>query len=62
MSGFPERGVDLGELPGMKSPGNLWIALKIRNGRSSREVVEELPGKFGNFREVQELSRSSGGP
>ena len=26
--------------------GNLWIALKIRSERTSREVARELPGKF----------------
>ena len=62
MSGFPEKGADLrrspgnfrgksGELPGKsgKLPGNPWIAAKFHSERTSGEVAEKLPGKFGEL-------------
>ena len=58
MSGFPERGADLrgspGNFPGKsgKLPGNLWIAVKFHSERTSREVAEKLPGKFGDSPEA----------
>ena len=43
VSGFPEKGADLrGSLP-----GNFWIAVKFHSERTSGEVTEKLPGKFG---------------
>ena len=60
VSGFPEKGLNLrgspgnfrgspGELPGKfgKLPGNPWIAVKFHSERTSGEVAEKLPGKFG---------------
>ena len=61
MSGFPEKGLTSGEvgetsgksgeLPGRsgKLPGNLWIAVKFHSERTSGEVAEKLPGKFGEL-------------
>ena len=58
MSGFPERGADLRGSPGnfRGSPGlpgelqgNPWIAVKFHSGRTSGEVAEKLPGKFGEL-------------
>ena len=58
MSGFPETGLTSGEvretsgeLPGKsgKLPGNPWIAVKFHSERTSGEVAEKLPGKFGEL-------------
>ena len=58
MSGFPEKGrtsgevrETSGELPGKsgKLPGNPWIAVKFHSERTSGEVAEKLPGKFGEL-------------
>ena len=61
MSGFPEKGADLRGSPGTSGevwgslgkfgelPGNLWIAGKFRKERTSGEVAEKLPGKFGEL-------------
>ena len=40
-----------GELPGKsgKLPGNPWIAVKFHSERTSGEVAEKLPGKFGEL-------------
>ena len=60
VSGFPEKGADLRGSPGnfRGNPGNfrgtlgnfrnLWIALNPHE-RSSGEVAEKLPGKFGEL-------------
>ena len=62
VSGFPEKGADLGEvwelpgkfgeLPGKsgKLSGNLWIAVKFHSERTSGEVAEKLPGTSGEVR------------
>ena len=62
MSGFPEKRLTSGEVressrgsPGNfrgnsgKLPGNPWIAVKFHSERTSGEVVEKLPGKFGEL-------------
>ena len=61
VSGFPEKGADLPESPGTsgevrgtsgksgKLPGNPWIAVKFHSERTSGEVAEKLPGKFGEL-------------
>ena len=58
VSGFPGKGADLrgspgtsGEVPGKfgKLSGNLWIAVQLHSERTSREVAEKLPGKFGEL-------------
>ena len=58
MSGFPEKGLTSGKLPGKsgelpgksgKLPGNAWIAVKFHSERTSGEVAEKLPGKFGEL-------------
>ena len=61
MSGFPEKGADLRGSPGnlQKSPGNFRGSLGNFQGtpgllfhseeRTSGEVAEKLPGKFGEL-------------
>ena len=59
MSGFPEKGAALRGSPGnfRGSPGNFrgslgrnpWIAVKFHSERTSGEVAEKLPGKFGEL-------------
>ena len=61
VSGFPEKGADLRGSPGTsgevwgtsgrfgKLPGSLWIAVKFHSERTSGEVAEKLPGKFGEL-------------
>ena len=63
---FPETGADLwggpenflgnsGNLRGsLGNPGNFWIALKVLNGRSVKEVAKELQGKFGEIQGIPE--------
>ena len=61
MSGFPEKGADLRgspknlrEVPGTsgevwETSGEPWIAVKLHSERTSGEVAEKLPGKFGEL-------------
>ena len=62
VSGFPEKGLTSGEAwetsgevrgtSGETSgelPGKPWIAVKFHSERTSGEVAEKLPGKFGEL-------------
>ena len=44
---FCESGESAGKFG--KLPGNLWIAVKFHSERTSGEVAEKLPGKFGEL-------------
>ena len=67
VSGFPEKGADLRGSPGTSgevrgTSGEVWetsgeplVTVKFRSERTSGEVAEKLPGKFG------ELPGKSGG-
>ena len=59
VSGFPEKRLTSGELPGKsgelpgksgKLPGNLWIAIQFHSERTSGEVAENFRGSPGNIR------------
>ena len=41
------KGLTSGEV--RELPGNLWIAVKFHSERTSGEVTENLPGKFGEL-------------
>ena len=61
VSGFPEKGATSGEARETsgevqetsgevwKLPGNPWIAFNFHSERTSGEVAEKLPGKFGQL-------------
>ena len=61
VSGFPEKGATSGEARETSGevqetsgkvwelPGNPWIAFKFHSERTSGEVAEKLPGKFGQL-------------
>ena len=61
MSGFPEKGLTSGEVRETfgevretsgevwETSGNPWIAVKFHSERTSGEVAEKLPGKFGEL-------------
>ena len=61
VSGFPEKGLTSGEVRETsgevrgtsgevwETSGNPWIAVKFRRERTSGEVTEKLPRKFGEL-------------
>ena len=61
VSGFPEKGLTSGEVRETseevrgtsgevwETSGNLWIAVKFHSERTSGEVAEKLPEKFGEL-------------
>ena len=61
MSGFPEKGLTSGEVRETsgevrgtsgevwETSGDPWIAVKFHSERTSGEVAEKLPGKFGEI-------------
>ena len=61
VSGFPETGLTSGEVRETsgevrgtsgevwETSGNPWIAVKFHSERTSGEVAEKLPGKFGGL-------------
>ena len=61
MSGFPEKGLTSGEVRGTsgevwgtsgevwETSGEPWIAIQFHSERTSGEVAEKLPGKFGEL-------------
>ena len=57
VSGFPEKGADLGSFPNFPGslgelPGNLWIAVKFHSERTSGEVTEKLRGSPGTSQKL----------